>query len=277
MSVQDIVKYVRQTPGNTNPSVIASMVNAEMNSILEEAKKYTDSQRLVHIETERYTMLPRQTITCVQEGSVGLSVYQGPYDLNLWDMFVWLNTRPNYTVSVELDGRKYNTNFHPEIEDGAIVLGNVGILDLGTDTGEPFVIAFGENNFTFVLHDSSESVTVEVSITLENEIIHPIDPKYLPGVCLPVVELSTTFTHGGDLTGEEDELLKAAYEGDIPIVIRCDIDLGDNGSFKNVVAVWNKAYMDGNLKMCMFVASLGTNVLQIYSIDNGETWGCMID
>lgn len=30
MSVQDIVKYVRQTPGNTNPSVIASMVESEI-------------------------------------------------------------------------------------------------------------------------------------------------------------------------------------------------------------------------------------------------------
>ena len=44
MSVKEIVEYVRQTPGNTNPSVIASMVNAEMNSTLEEAKKYTDSK-----------------------------------------------------------------------------------------------------------------------------------------------------------------------------------------------------------------------------------------
>ena len=164
MSVQDIVKYVRQTPGNTNPSVIAAMVNAEMNSTLEEAKKYTDSQRLVHIETERYTMLPRQTITCVQEegsdGSGGLLVYEGLHDLNLWDMMLWLNTRPNYTVSVELDGRKYNTNFHPEMEDGAIVLGNVGIVGLGTDTGEPFIVAFSENTFSFVMRDSSESVTV---------------------------------------------------------------------------------------------------------------------
>lgn len=30
MSVQDIVKYVRQTPGNTNPAVIASMVESEI-------------------------------------------------------------------------------------------------------------------------------------------------------------------------------------------------------------------------------------------------------
>lgn len=52
MSVQDIVKYVRQTPGNTNPSVIASMVNAEVSSTLEEAKKYTDSQRLAYESIE---------------------------------------------------------------------------------------------------------------------------------------------------------------------------------------------------------------------------------
>jgi hypothetical protein len=29
MSVSDVMKYVRETPGNTNPAVIKSMVEAE--------------------------------------------------------------------------------------------------------------------------------------------------------------------------------------------------------------------------------------------------------
>lgn len=50
MSVNEIVKYVRQTPGNTNPSVVASMVNAEADNTLKAAKEYTDSQRLGYVE-----------------------------------------------------------------------------------------------------------------------------------------------------------------------------------------------------------------------------------
>jgi hypothetical protein len=29
MSISDVMKYVRETPGNTNPAVIKSMVEAE--------------------------------------------------------------------------------------------------------------------------------------------------------------------------------------------------------------------------------------------------------
>ena len=45
----------------------------------------------------------------------------------------------------------------------------------------------------------------------ETETIHPIDPKYLPGVCLPVVELSTVPTaDGAALTAEETAQLSSA-------------------------------------------------------------------
>lgn len=39
MSVNDIMSYVSKTPGNTNPAVIKSMVEAENYSVLEQAQK----------------------------------------------------------------------------------------------------------------------------------------------------------------------------------------------------------------------------------------------
>lgn len=41
MSVNDIMKYVSQTPGNTNPSVIKSMVEAEVENGQKDVVKYT--------------------------------------------------------------------------------------------------------------------------------------------------------------------------------------------------------------------------------------------
>lgn len=34
MSIDNIIKYINETPGNTNPSVVKSMVEAEMRSVL---------------------------------------------------------------------------------------------------------------------------------------------------------------------------------------------------------------------------------------------------
>lgn len=107
----------------------------------------------------------------------------------------------------------------------------------------------------------------------ESETIVPIDQKYLPGVCLPVVELSTTFASGADLTEEEDKLLKAAWENDSPIVVKCAITLENGGGYDYASAVWYKASVD---IMSAFALSLGTKTLLIHSVDKGETWGCLV-
>lgn len=54
---------------------------------------------------------------------------------------------------------------------------------------------------------------------IETETIHKIDPKFLPGVCLPVVELSTEpTTEGVELTAEENTKLNEALSQS-PLVI----------------------------------------------------------
>ena len=56
-------------------------------------------------------------------------------------------------------------------------------------------------------------------ITFADTIV-PIDPKYLPGVCLPVVELSTVITNGAMLTDEESAKLAALAEKRLPVILR---------------------------------------------------------
>ena len=48
-----------------------------------------------------------------------------------------------------------------------------------------------------------------------------IDPKYLPGVCLPVVELSTEIASGENvLTEAESAAINASFDYGLPLVIK---------------------------------------------------------
>lgn len=106
-----------------------------------------------------------------------------------------------------------------------------------------------------------------------SETIHPIDPKYLPGVCLPVVELSTTFKAGSQYTDEEGKILTAAFEKNTPVVIKCNADAGDLGTFENTALVWCPA-TSGNFQL--FVASFGGLILQILDLDSAGKWACNV-
>lgn len=100
------------------------------------------------------------------------------------------------------------------------------------------------------------------------ETIHPIDPKYLPGVCLPVVELSTAFAGGATLSAEECALLDAAYEGNTPVVIKCNIAL-QGYELTDCIAVWNRAVSAG---IPIFTNQIGTIMLQL--VNMGSAWQC---
>lgn len=75
----------------------------------------------------------------------------------------------------------------------------------------------------FTLGDPGEGITAEV--VCEWETIHPIDPKFLPGVCLPVVEIATQPTdEGAPLTAEESAKMDEVAAMGLPIVCRVKID-----------------------------------------------------
>lgn len=103
------------------------------------------------------------------------------------------------------------------------------------------------------------------------ETVHPIDPKFLPGVCLPVVELSTTFSTGAWFTDAENELLTEAHAKNVPLVIKCNMNLGNSGVFENTAAVWSPV-ISGGIKV--FVLSMGGIVLQIGDVLKDGKWVC---
>lgn len=144
-----------------------------------------------------------------------------------------------------------------------------------TDVG----VAIGIDNSTYVILLKTGGVFVRYEEGVDcvrevacKETIVPIDKKYLPGVCLPVVELSTNFTDGAACTTEENAVLKKAFEANTPIVVRCNIVVGDV-TYTDCSSVWNRMIVGD---ICSFVIQIG-KILQIYSIDNGATWGCLIE
>lgn len=104
----------------------------------------------------------------------------------------------------------------------SIAIGNETLLGEADLTKEPFFAAnIGvDDRFACVCASYTEGT---ISITAVVETIHPIDPKFLPGVCLPVVEItSAEYPQSGTvaLSAEESAALTAAASMNVGAVIR---------------------------------------------------------
>lgn len=128
------------------------------------------------------------------------------------------------TYTVVVDSGKYEAVCKKI--DGTTYLGNLYIVDpeVAEDTGECFFVGDlvteeDRDGFCAFVTDGS------TSISIETETIHPIDQKYLPGVCLPVVEIATQPTdEGAPLTAEESAKMDEVAAMGLPIVCRAKID-----------------------------------------------------
>ena len=87
--------------------------------------------------------------------------------------------------------------------------GNLGIIsDTLVDTGEPFFMTVG-GPWSLIFHVVTDKSTVHFKIKTVNEIVHKIDPKYLPsgavGGGLPILELETPIDVANQTTLTEEE------------------------------------------------------------------------
>lgn len=87
-----------------------------------------------------------------------------------------------------------------EIPIAIVVAENFSSDELSATVGTYFL--YDENYLNLGTYYAS-------SITYGKETIVPIDPKYLPGVCLPVVELETVIENNAVLTAEESVMMAA--------------------------------------------------------------------
>jgi hypothetical protein len=178
------------------------IINGKLNRLLEGGG---------YSETEKKVLLPETAVDFVD----------GIY---LLDFVPVADTM--YTVT--LNGEQYKVKSVGVDVGGGVLLVFVGNLNMMLPdfpaTSEPFVIAYAPDSAATVLtHKDGDIGTITISISEETETIHPIDPKYLPGVCLPVVEIS------GDIdvenmripcTAAESVVLDAAAESCMPVVLK---------------------------------------------------------
>lgn len=219
------------------------------------AKNYTDSQRLAHAELKQTkTFSGTLELDTTTEGGVvfsGAAVQGSDFGLVEGETYI-----------VNLDGQTYECKCQgfalpsdPSTTTPGV--GNGALFGVAEDTGEPFFI-IALNGMTLV-NVYGEVASADLSVTHVTETIHPIDPKFLPGVCLPVVELTTVPTADESmiaLTADETTQLASAlknsgyaivalpisYASGSPILMR----RGEEGGIAVYVSSWHLKEFDTN-------------------------------
>ena len=108
-----------------------------------------------------------------------------------------------------------------KINEACTVFGDLSLLDIeGLEgNGENFAGEFyGPGGYAILFTDGTTD-PITISITQEVETIHPIDQKFLPGVCLPYVEITTQPSpDGAALTAEESAKMDEIDALGLPMV-----------------------------------------------------------
>ena len=138
---------------------------------------------------------------------------------------------PGKTYLVTLDGEVFSCVCKEILQDnGSAVrwLGNPSLfLNEYENTGESFVYIEQYSDLICICDFATNEMKELPFVVSETETIRPIEPKFLPGVCLPVVELSTAINPHASLTVEENEALNYAATNLLPVVVRTTLTDGD--------------------------------------------------
>ena len=126
---------------------------------------------------EGYPTKSVQTTTLMEEQQVAfeLSENEGVYMAPVTNAFEIVDGQ---TYTVNWDGTEYECVC--SVFNSMPVLGNLSIAGMGADTGEPFMYGYDARRAvgTFLTLDTAASHTISVKTT--EEIVTPIDEKYLP-------------------------------------------------------------------------------------------------
>lgn len=231
--------------------------------VLEEAKRYTDSKQLAKVVIEKkelisYSDLPLEYDNA--EGYVSYTFSPAPFIPSI-----------GKTYEVVWNGGAYKAICKDVSETVgvpiALIIGNT-VTTGGDDTGEPFVLVYmddGEiNGFEVLAVGATADVFVDLTVSEFAETIHPIDPKFLPGVCLPVVEFSTIPVYGSqtELTAEESAQMEEVLTMGVPFVGKLNLDEGvsANGFFNCI------NYSDTHQYVCETLYTVVAKVNNVWAI-----------
>lgn len=223
------------------------------------ARAYTNSQRIAYSEGESKTLTWDGDTTNVED-LIDVSA------VKLTDDLVDLNTASSVTLKLFDGGTETlkKDQFLVVEEDGAQLL-------VFPDDERVLLISIpaeveGVNGTGLYVHLHEPDIYRFESVTIGTEVIHPIDPKFLPGVCLPVVELETEIIPDGsniELTEAEGNALTATVATGLPIVLK--LRLGD----QKLSAIAFRAN-DAEDESPMYLLQFSTIVVSIWL--NGSHW-----
>ena len=177
MSKQDIADYVFKTPHNTNPAIL----NQKLDELIKENEGGVQPDWNQNDETAPdyvknrpfYTGDPVETVL-VEESTVSFVENSGLYVARFPSTF---EATVGETYTVSWDGTAYEyvcVDF-----EGITVIGNLSILGVGFDTGEPFVMLVSNGvGIEIATKDTSASHTFSISGFVPEVV--KIDEKYLP-------------------------------------------------------------------------------------------------
>lgn len=148
-----------------------------------------------HVET---VLVEESTVSFVDDG-------KGLYGAQFQSTFEAIVGK---TYKVYWDGTTYECTCVPF--DGDRAIGNLSIIGMGSDTGEPFIIGvFNGEGIQIATADTSASHTISISQEDKSKVVK-IDPKYLPKTAFITYD-SNTNTYSSDLT--YDELYEIMLDG----------------------------------------------------------------
>ena len=167
MSIKDITDYVRQTPGNTNPSVIRSMVEREVENGQKDVVKYTPQSLTEEQQAQARTNIGADRFT---ETTQEVVLLETTVDFTTQGEESFLKTQSNIatgdSMTVVWDGVEYNRTAitYREIP---VVVGNIRLGDdTEPDTGEPFLI-LGSDKLFWVLSADQAIHTVKIYVQIK--------------------------------------------------------------------------------------------------------------
>ena len=151
----------------------------------------------------------------------------------------------------------------------AVYIGNcaeVGLPETDDDFGVLFLSVNDAQAFAVLDSGYFEGKeTFTVSATARTKTIHPIKPEYLPGVCLPVVEITSAEypTAGGTvaLSAEENAAFLKAAEAGLPICVK----IAFGGAPASLIA--NAMFLEGMVSCVAYFN--GLNTMFVATADGG--------
>lgn len=113
------------------------------------------------------------------------------------------------------------------IADGLTIIRGSAFGELNSEAFDVWISSYpmdvGLPAGTYVAYYGPEGTNIKMYVSsIETETIHQIDPKFIPGAVLPVVELETNISSTGEfvaLTESESALLNEVAQQKLPIVV----------------------------------------------------------